>query len=57
MPCTTAVRLLIERIKKPKFNLSELVKALQKEKINISELQAKRFFEKHGLEKKTPVSK
>ncbi len=57
MPCTTTVRLLIERIKRPKSSLPELVRTLQKEKINISELQAKRFFEKHGLEKKTPISK
>jgi len=57
MPCTTAVRLLIERIKRPKSNLSELARALRKENINISGLQAKRFFEKHGLEKKTPTSK
>lgn len=57
MPCTTAVRLLIERIKRPKSNLSELARALRKENINISELQVKRFFEKHGLEKKTPTSK
>lgn len=52
MPCTTAVRLLIERIKRPKSNLSELARTLRKENINISELQAKRFFKKHGLEKK-----
>jgi len=57
MPCTTAVRLLIERIKRPESNLSELTRALRKENINISELQVKRFFEKHGLEKKTPTSR
>jgi len=57
MPCTTAVKLLIERIKMPKSDPSELARALQKENINISELQVKRFFEKHGLEKKTPTSK
>ena len=57
MPCTTAVKLLIERIKMPESDPSELARALQKENINISELQVKRFFEKHGLEKKTPTSK
>ncbi|MBW6536133.1 MAG: hypothetical protein K0B11_14085 [Mariniphaga sp.] len=57
MPCTTAVKLLIEKIKMPKSDPSELAGALQKENINISELQVKRFFEKHGLEKKTPTSK
>jgi hypothetical protein len=57
MPCTTAVKLLIERIKMPESGPSELARALQKENINISELQVKSFFEKHGLEKKTPTSK
>jgi hypothetical protein len=57
MPCITAVRLLIERIKRPKSNLSELAMALRKENINISGLQVKRFFEEHSLEKKTPTSK
>lgn len=57
MPCTTAVKLLIEKIKMPESDPSELAGALQKENINISELQVKRFFEKHGLEKKTPTSK
>jgi len=57
MPCTTAVKLLTERIKRPESDPSELARALQKENINISELQVKRFFEKHGLEKKTPTSK
>jgi len=57
MPCTTAVRLLMEKIKRPKTAPSELARALQKENINISELQVKSFFEKHGLEKKTPTSK
>lgn len=52
IPCTTAVKLLIEKIKNPKSNPPELVRALRKEKINISELQVKRFFEKHGLKKK-----
>jgi len=42
----------MEKIKRPESNPSELVRALRKEKINISELQVKRFFEKHGLEKK-----
>jgi hypothetical protein len=57
MPCTTAVRLLIEKIKRPKSHPSELARALRKENIIISKLQVKRFFEKHGLEKKTPTSK
>lgn len=57
LPCTTAVRLLIERIKRPQSNASELAGALRKEGINISGLQVKLFFEKHGLEKKTPASK
>ena len=57
MPCTTAVKLLIERTKRPKSNPSELARALRKENMTISELQVKRFFEKHGLEKKTPISK
>ena len=57
MPCITVVKLLIERIKRPESDLSELARALQKENINISELQVKSFFEKHGLEKKTPTSK
>lgn len=57
IPCTTAVRLLIERIKRPESNLSELARALRKENINISEIQVKRFFAKHGLQKKTPTSR
>jgi hypothetical protein len=57
MPCITVVKLLIERIKRPGSGPSELARALQKENINISELQVKSFFEKHGLEKKTPTSK
>jgi hypothetical protein len=57
MPCITVVKLLIERIKRPESDPSELARALQKENINISELQVKSFFEKHGLEKKTPTSK
>ena len=56
MSCTTAVKLLMEKIKRPESNPSELARALRKEKINISELQVKSFFEKHGLEKKTPTS-
>lgn len=51
--CIVAVRLLIEKIRKPKSSLSELVAILHKENIKISELQAKHFFEKHGIEKKT----
>ncbi|MCD6367015.1 MAG: hypothetical protein J7L46_05700 [Bacteroidales bacterium] len=57
MPCTTAVKLLLEKIKRPESNPSELARALRKENISISELQVKRFFEKHGLEKKTPTSR
>jgi hypothetical protein len=51
--CLVAVRLLIEKIRKPKSSLSDLVKILHKENIKISELQADHFFEKHGIEKKT----
>jgi predicted transcriptional regulator len=51
--CIVAVRLLIEKIRKPKSSLSDLVKILHKENIKISELQANNFFEKHGIEKKT----
>lgn len=57
IPCITVVKLLIERIKRPKTDPSELARALQKENINISESQVKCFFEKHGLEKKTPTTK
>jgi hypothetical protein len=52
--CIIAIRLLIEKIRRPKDSLSYLVRILQKESIKISELQAKHFFEKHGIEKKTP---
>ncbi|MBU2506043.1 MAG: hypothetical protein KJ799_04890 [Bacteroidetes bacterium] len=52
--CIIAVRLLIEKIRRPKYSLSHLVGILHRENIKISELQAKRFFEKHGIEKKTP---
>lgn len=52
--CIIAVRLLIEKIKRPKYSISHLVEILHRENIKISELQAKRFFEKHGIEKKTP---
>jgi len=52
--CIIAVRLLIEKIRRPKYNISHLVGILHRENIKISELQAKRFFEKHGIEKKTP---
>lgn len=57
LPCITAVKLLIEKIKRPESSLSELAGALRKENIHISESGVKRFFEKHGLEKKTPASK
>ncbi len=51
--CIIAVRLLIEKIRRPKDSLSDLVRVLHKGNIKISELQAKYFFEKHGIEKKT----
>ena len=51
--CIIAVRLLIEKIRRPKDSLSHLVRILHRENIKISELQAKHFFEKHGVEKKT----
>jgi len=51
--CIIAVRLLIEKIRRPKDSLSHLLRILHKENIKISELQAKHFFEKHGIEKKT----
>ena len=50
--CIVAVRLLIEKIRRPKDSLFHLVRALHRENIKISELQAKHFFEKHGIEKK-----
>ena len=52
LPCITAVRLLIEKIRRPKDSPSELVRILHRENVKISELQVKRFFDKHGLEKK-----
>lgn len=51
--CIVAIRLLIEKIIRPKDSLSYLVRILRRENIKISELQAKHFFEKHGIEKKT----
>ena len=51
--CIVAVRLLIEKIRRPKDSLSDLIRTLHKENIMISELQANHFFEKHGIEKKT----
>jgi hypothetical protein len=50
--CIIAIRLLIEKIRKPKASLSHLVKNLHKGNIKISELQAEHFFKKHGIEKK-----
>lgn len=57
LPCITAVKLLIEKIKRPEFSPSELARALRKENISISESEVKRFLKKHGLEKKTSASK
>ncbi len=57
MPCATAVSLLIEKIKRPWESPSELVRTLSRKNIKISELQIRRFFEKHGIEKKTPGSR
>ncbi len=51
--CIIAVRLLIEKIRRPKDSLFHLVRTLHRENIKISELQAEHFFEKHGIEKKT----
>jgi hypothetical protein len=51
--CIVAVRLLIEKIRRPKDSLPDLIRTLHKENIKISELQANHFFEKHGIEKKT----
>ncbi|MCD4806175.1 MAG: hypothetical protein K8R13_01085 [Methanococcoides sp.] len=53
IPCIIAIRLLIEKIRRPKDSLSYLVGILRRENIKISELQANHFFEKHGIEKKT----
>lgn len=55
MPCVIAVRLLIEKIRMPQASVSHIVKVLHRENVKISELQAKRFFEKHGIEKKTDL--
>lgn len=55
MPCTTAVNLLIEKIKRPRESPSELVRILSKKNIKISQLQIRRFFDKHGIEKKRRV--
>lgn len=54
IPCLIAIRLLIEKIRWPKDNTAQLVRRLQKDNVKISELQATRFLEKHGIEKKTP---
>ncbi|MBA7576661.1 hypothetical protein ES708_18502 [subsurface metagenome] len=54
IPCLIAIRLLIEKIRWPKNNTAQLVRRLQKDNVKISELQATRFLEKHGIEKKTP---
>ena len=53
IPCLIALRLLIEKIRRPKDSTVQLVRQLQKDNVKISELQAMRFFEKHGIEKKT----
>ena len=53
MPCLIAIRLLIEKIRRPKDSTAQLVKRLQKDHVKISELQATGFLEKHGIEKKT----
>lgn len=53
IPCLIAIRLLIEKISRPKDSTAQLVKRLQKDNVKISELQAMRFLEKHGIEKKT----
>jgi hypothetical protein len=54
LPCLIAIRLLIEKIKRPKDSTAQLVGQLQKDNVKISEAQATRFLEKHGIEKKTP---
>jgi len=54
IPCLIAIRLLIEKIRRPKDSTAQLVKRLQKDHVKISELQATGFLEKHGIEKKTP---
>lgn len=57
LPCITAVRLLIEKIRRPKESAIGLTRILVSENSKISELQVKRFLDKHGLEKKTPDSR
>ncbi len=54
IPCLIAIRLLIEKIRRPKDSTAQLVRQLQKDHVKISELQATGFLEKHGIEKKTP---
>lgn len=54
MPPLAAVRLLIEKIKRPKDGLAVLLTILRKDNVKINESQAKQFFKKHGIEKKTP---
>lgn len=54
IPCLIAIRLLIEKIRRPKDSTAQLVKRLQTDHVKISELQATGFLEKHGIEKKTP---
>jgi len=54
IPCLIAIRLLIEKIRRPKDSTAQLVKQLQKDHVKISELQVTGFLEKHGIEKKTP---
>ncbi len=57
MPCATAVSLLIEKIRNPLASPSDLSRSLSRKNIKISGLQIKHFFEKHGIEKKTPGSR
>lgn len=54
MPCAAAVRVLIEKIKSPRARPGKLAAILRSDNIKISELQIQRFFDKHGIEKKTP---
>ena len=54
---TAAISLLVETIKHPDFTFEQLSKHLGKQGIKISELQIRRFFDKHGIEKKTPGSR
>lgn len=53
IPCLIAIRLLIEKISRPKDSTAQLVRRLQKDNVKISELEAMRFLEKHRIEKKT----